>query len=218
MVVPVLLRKERYRDRDRDRQRARDRAWDSTVKSSALVSYKLTVFVASHQISGFIASSPVFVSCYRGMYWRCCSRARTQNSRTHVHVACNSKSFILIEFQPVFLHPSNGMKWKLKDVSVVVATRCSRTWPLVLAPSNQPTGSRPPPRCSCGTPEAEQRYRGPRQSQGCQGQIGQIWGRLEWELEFNHSIDNRFQQKFSSYFSWQDQNQIKVPSRTLSEQ
>ena len=43
---PVLLRKERYRDRDRDRQRARDRAWDSTVKSSALVSYKLTGFVA----------------------------------------------------------------------------------------------------------------------------------------------------------------------------
>lgn len=31
MAVPVLLRKERYRDRDRDRQRARDRAWDRSA-------------------------------------------------------------------------------------------------------------------------------------------------------------------------------------------
>ena len=78
MAVPVLLRKER--DRDRDRQRARDRAWDrSTVeflRFSALVSYKLTGFVVSHQISGFI-------TCIRVRLpgtWRCCSRATTQNS------------------------------------------------------------------------------------------------------------------------------------------
>ena len=99
------------------------------------------------------------------------------------------------------------MVWNdMKNVLLVVATRWSRTWPLVLAPSHQ--GSRPiPPEPPVGTTEAEQRYRGPRHRQGCQGQIGQEDRKIGMRmLKFNHSNDNRViidsKKNSSSHFSF----------------
>ena len=212
MAVPVLLRKERYRDRDRDRQRARDRAWDrSTIEFSALVSYKLTGSVFGHQISGSITCT-YSVSVLLPGTWRCCSRTTTQIAR-HNSILLVSSSTLYIYILYIL------MVWNdMKHVLLVVATRWSRTWPLVLAPSHQ--GSRPiPPEPPVDTTEAEQRYRGPRQRQGCQGQIGQEDRKIGMRiLKFNHSNDNRViidSKKFPApTFLLRDQN----PSGTLSEQ